>query len=68
MRVNDSRRSLPVIIGIEMEAAKVNGLQVQDSGKVFSRGAVIIEIPIISSGTIAEEAVSAKGDQMIRVD
>lgn len=68
MSVNDSRRSLPVIISIEMEAAKVNSLQVQDSGEIFSRGAVIIEIPIISSGTIAEEAVSAKGDQMIRVD
>lgn len=56
---------LPVVISVEMESAEVDVLEVKDSGEVFSRSAVIVEIPIMRSGPIVEIAVSAKGDQMV---
>lgn len=58
----------PVVVSVEMEGAEVDVLQVKDGGEIFPGSAVVIEIPIISSSPIAEVAISAKGDQMVRVD
>ncbi len=51
-----------------MEGAKVDVLKVKDSGEIFSRSTVIIEIPVVSSGPIVEEAISSKSNQMVRVN
>ena len=51
-----------------MEGAKVDVLKVKDSGEIFSRSTVIIEIPVVSSGPTVEEAISSKSDQMVRVN
>ncbi len=51
-----------------MEGAKIDVLKVKDSGEIFSRSTVIIEIPVVSSGPIVEEAISSKSDQMVRVN
>ena len=51
-----------------MEGAEVDVLQVEDSGEVFSGSAVVVEIPVMSSGPVVEVAISAKGDQMVGVD
>lgn len=59
---------LPVVIGVEMEGAKVNTRQVQDGAEVFSRCAVVVEIPAVGSGPVVEVAVSAKGDEMVGVE
>lgn len=59
---------LPVVIGVEMESAKVDVLEVEDGGEIFSGSAVVIEIPIMSSGPVVEVAVSAKGDEVVGVD
>ena len=60
---------VPVIIGVEMEGAKVNVREIENSGEVFSGRAVVIEIPFVGSGSsIVEEAVAAKGDEVVGVD
>lgn len=61
-------KSLPVVVGVEMEGAEVNILKVEDGGEIFPRSAVVVEVPIVSSGPVVEEAVSAKGDQVVGVD
>lgn len=55
-------KSLPVVVGVEMEGAEVDCLKVEDGGKIFSRSAVVVEVPIVGSSAVVEEAVSAKGD------
>ena len=51
-----------------MKGAEVDVLEVKDGGEIFSGSAVVVEIPIVSSGPVVEEAVPAKGDQMVRVN
>ena len=57
----------PIIISVEMKGTKVDILQMEDGGKVFTRGAIVVEVPIVASGAVVEEAVAAKGDHVALV-
>ena len=59
---------LPVVIGVEMEGAEVDGWQVEDCGEIFPGRAVVIEIPVVGAGAVVEEAVSAEGDEVVGVE
>ena len=50
-----------------MEGAKVDVLEIEDGGKIFSRRAIVVEIPVVRPRSIVEVAVSAKGDQMVGI-
>lgn len=58
---------LPIVVGVEMKGTKVNVLQVENGGKIFARGAVVVEIPVICAGAIIKVAISAKGDEVVGV-
>ena len=51
-----------------MEGAEVDVLKVKDGGEIFSGSTVIIEIPVVGSGPVVEEAISSESDQMVGVD
>ena len=51
-----------------MKGAKVDVLKIEDGGEIFAGCAIVVEIPVMRSGSIVEVAVSAKGDQMIRIN
>lgn len=59
---------LPVVVGVEMEGAKVDGREVEDRGEVFPGRAVVVEVPVVGAGTVVEEAVAAEGDEVVRVE
>lgn len=60
---------MPVVIGVEMEGAKVYALEIEDGGKVFPGRAVVVEIPFVGAGpSVVEEAVAAKGDEVVGVE
>ena len=59
---------IPVFIGVEMEGAKVYILKVENSGEILPGSAVVVEIPVVGSGAVVEEAVSAKSDEVVGVD
>ena len=50
-----------------MEGAKVDVFEIEDGSEIFSGRAIVVEIPIVRSGSIVEVAVSAKGDQMVGI-
>lgn len=65
----EERDYVPVIIGVEMEGAKVDIWEIEDGGKVFSGRAVVVEIPFVGAGSsVVEEAVAAKGDEVVGVE
>ena len=64
----EGRDCIPIVISVEMEGAKINVLEIKDGGEIFPGSAVVVEIPIMRSSTIVEVAVSAKRDQMVRVN
>ena len=52
-----------------MKGAKVDVREIENSCKVFSGRAVVVEIPFVGSGSsVVEEAVAAKGDEVVGVD
>lgn len=58
----------PIVIGVEMEGAKVDVREIENRGEIFSGSAVVVKVPVVGSGSVVEEAVSAKGDEVIGVD
>ena len=66
--VGEDALCLPVVIGVEVEGAEVDGREVQDGGEVFSRGAVVVEVPVVGAGAVVEVAVSAKSDEVVGID
>ena len=67
-RGGERRDYLPVVIGVEVEGAKVDVLKIEDGGEIFAGRAIVVEIPVVRSGSIVEVAVSTKGDQMAGID
>lgn len=59
---------LPVVVGVEMEGAKVDVREVEDRGEILSGRAVVVEVPVVGAGSVVEEAVSAKGDEVVGVE
>ena len=60
--------NLPIVISVEVKGAKVDVLKIEDGGEIFAGRAIVVEIPVMRSGPIVEVAVSAKGDQMVRIE
>lgn len=59
---------LPVVVGVEMESAKVDVREIENRGEIFPGSAVVVEVPVVGSGSVVEEAVPAKGDEVVGVD
>ena len=47
-----------------MKGAKVDILKIEYSGEILPGRAIVVEIPIVRSGSVVEVAVSAKGDEV----